>query len=197
MLTGVEISRSTYAAIAPFRGDPQGLRRLDVSYDGFWRSFQVIFLLLPVIAVLILSERAFLIRHLPLIEETFPSGLFLASRLFGAALDWIAFPVVLALLARPLDLGRRYVPIVVALNWAALVAAVPAVVPHLLSLLGLIGEETAAVLNLVALGVILRYEYMVIRIAVGAPPAFCIGLVALDFLISVALSTIMTAIVGI
>jgi hypothetical protein len=197
MLTGDEISRSTHGAIALFKGDPQGLRQLDVSYDGFWRSFQVILLLLPVIGVLILSERAYLLAHLPYTEETFPSGTFVASRLIGFALDWVAFPVVLALIARPLDLTRRYVPLVVALNWAALVAAVPAVVPHLLGLLGLVGEETTMVLHLVALGIVLRYQYMVTRIATGAPNAFCIGLVALRFLIGLATTLAVSLAAGI
>ncbi len=197
MLTGDEISRSTHAAFALFRGDRRAILDLDVSYDGFWRSFQVIFLLLPVIGVLILSEREFLIRQLPVVEETFPSGAFVVSRLFGAGLDWIAFPIVLALLARPLEIGRRYVPIVVALNWAALVAAVPIVVPHLLVLLGLAGEEFAALLNLVALGVVLRYQYMVVKIAANAQPPLAIGLVALDFMIGVVVSAAVTAFVGI
>jgi hypothetical protein len=197
MLKGDEISRSAGAAVALFKGDPQGLRRLDVSYDGFWRSFQVIFLLLPVFGVLILSERALLIAHLPVTEETFPSEAFVVSRLFGFALDWVAYPIVLALLARPLDLTRRYVPLVIALNWAALVAAIPAVTPHLLLLLGLVGEETAAVLHIVALGIVLRYQFMVVRIATDCPVGFSIGLVALNFLLSIALSLLVSTIAGI
>lgn len=197
MLTGNEIARSTTGAIALFRGDPQGLRQLDVSYDGFWRSFQVILLLLPVIGVLILSERAFLFAHTAYTEETFPSGVFVVSRLVGFGLDWIAFPVVLALLARPLDITRRYVPLVVALNWAALVGAVPTVVPHLLALLGLIGEEAAAVLQLVALVLVLYYQFVVTRIATAAPAAFCVGLVALRFLIGLAVVAVVATVAGI
>lgn len=197
MLTGDEISRSTHAALDLFRGDRQALRRLDVSYDGFWRSFQVIVLLLPMIGVLMLSERAYLLAQLPLVEETFPSGPFMASRLVSVALDWIAFPVALAFLARPLALEKRYVPIVVALNWAALVAAVPVAVPHMLVLLGLIGNELAALLNIIVLALVLRYEYQVIRIAGNVQPPMAIGLVALDFLLGVALSAAITSFAGI
>jgi hypothetical protein len=197
MLTGDEIARSTQAAVALFRGDPQGMRQLDVSYEGFWRSFQVFFLLLPFVGVLILSEKAFLLAHTPLLEETFPKGIFVTSRIAGFALDWIAYPVVLAVLAGPLGLTRRYVPLVVALNWASLVAAVPAVVPHLLMLLGLVGEQLGAVLNLAVLALVLRYQFVVTRVASGAPTGVAIGLVALDFLISLAMSASITAVVGI
>jgi hypothetical protein len=197
MLTGDEIARSTHAAVGLFRGDPRALRLLDVSYEGFWRSFQVFFLLLPFVGVLILSEKATLLHHLPLVDETFPTGLFVTSRVAGFALDWVLYPIALAVLARPLGLNRRFVPLVVALNWAALVAAVPAVVPHLLMLLGLVGEELGAVLNLVMLAVILRYQYVVTRIATAAPAAFCVGLVALDFLIGLAVSVGTGVIAGI
>lgn len=197
MLTGDEIARSTHAAVALFRGNAQGLRQFDVSYEGFWRSFQVFFLLLPFVGILILSEKAFLLRHLPLIDETFPSGIFVTSRLAGFALDWVAYPLALAAIAGRLGLARRYVPLVVALNWAALVAAVPAVIPHLMMLLGLVGEQVGALLNLVTLGIILRYQYMVTKFATAATTGVCVGLVALDFALSLALSTIITAIVGI
>jgi hypothetical protein len=196
MLTSDEISRSTGAAVALFRGDPQGLRMLDVSHDGFWRSFQVFFILLPFIGVMILSERSYVLARVPFSEETFPSEWFVLSRLFGFAIDWIAFPVVLAFLARPLGLERRYVPLVVALNWAALVAAVPAVVPHLLQLLGLISEEMTALLQVVALGIVLRYQYMVTRIATGVTIGFAIGLVALNFILTVIVSVIISSAFG-
>lgn len=197
MLTGDEISRSTHAAVALFRGDAQGLRELDVSYDGFWRSFQVFFLLLPFMGVLILSQKFAVMTQLPLVEETFPSRPFVISRLIGFAVDWVAYPIFLALLARPLGLTRRYVPLIVALNWASLVAAVPAVIPHLLMLLGVIGPQIGEVLNLVMLVVVLRYEYMVTRIATGGPAPLCAGLVALDSILSIAVMVAAASIAGI
>ncbi len=60
-----------------------------------------------------------------------------------ALLGWFDYPLALALLARPLGLTRAYVPLVVALNWTSLVAAVPVTIPSLLNVLGLVGTETA------------------------------------------------------
>ncbi|WP_181708299.1 hypothetical protein [Chthonobacter rhizosphaerae] len=197
LLTSDEISRSTHAAWTLFKGDPAGLRQLDVSFDGFWRSFGVILLLLPALGILIASERLFILGHTAMTPETFPAGAFLLTRLLAVGLDWVDYPLLLALLARPLGLTRRYVPLVVALNWASLVAVIPITAPGLLHVLGLVGDETASFLGLFALGVVLRYQYLVTRIAVGGPVGFSIGLVALDYVSGLAVRTIATAIGGI
>lgn len=196
MLSSDEIARSTSAAWALFRGDPAGLRQLDVTFDGFWRSFAVILLLLPAIGILIASERLFILSQTPMSDETFPAGPFVLSRLAAVALDWVDYPIVLALLARPLGLTRRYVPLVVALNWSSLVAVVPITIPSLLHVLGLIGPEATSFFGLFALGVVLRYQYMVTRIAIAGPVGFSIGLVALDYVSGLAIRTLVTGISG-
>lgn len=197
MLTADEISRSTGGAWALFKGDPQGLRSFDVSIDGFWRSFGVIALLLPAIGILIASERMFLMNQLPVNDVTFPSGAFVWSRLIGFAVGWVDYPIVLALLAVPLGIAKRYVPLVVALNWTSLIAAIPITLPHLLHVLGLAGDEMTSFLSLFALGAVLRYQYVVTRVATGAQIGFCVGLVALDFVLSLAVGAAVTAAAGI
>ena len=197
MFTADEISRSASGAWALFKGDPQGLRALDASFAGFWRSFGVILLLLPAVGILIASERMFLINQLPVNDATFPSATFVWSRLFGFAIGWIDYALVLALLAGPLGLAKRYVPLIVALNWTSLIAAVPTTFPHLLHVLGLAGDEMTSFLSLFALGAVLRYQYMVTRFATGAQPGFCVGLVALDFVLGLALGAAITAATGI
>lgn len=192
-----EIARSAGAAWAMFRGDPTGLRRLDLSVDGFWRSFAVFVLLLPALGVVIAAERLAILEHSPYTAETFPAGAFLVSRFTGQILAWVAFPAVLALLARPLGFARVYVPLVVAVNWANLIAMVPITLPSLLYVLGLISGDAADLLALVALGVVLRYEFVVVRLATGAPVPFAVGLVALDYLVSGAIYAIGERIAGI
>ncbi|BBE72677.1 hypothetical protein [Oharaeibacter diazotrophicus] len=192
-----EIARAAGAAWALFRGDPAGLRRLDLSVDGFWRSFSVFVLTLPALGVVIAAERLAILEHSAYTAETFPAGAFLVSRFLGQILAWAAYPAVLALLARPLGFARVYVPLVVALNWSTLIAMVPATLPSLLYVLGLISGDAAFLCGLFALGVVLRYEFVVIRLATGAPVAFAAGLVALDYLVSDAIFEIAERIAGI
>lgn len=197
MLTSTEIARSTGAAWALFKGDARGLRQFDLSFDGFWRSFGVIVLLIPAIGILIASERLQILGQTAMSPETFPAGTFVVSRVFGHLLGWVDYPLALALLARPLGLARSYVPLVVALNWMTLIAAVPVTLPSLLHVLGLVSADTAGFLNLIALGVVIRYQFMVTRIATAAPAGFCIGLVALDYVLGVALSAVVTRLAGV
>ncbi len=197
MLTSDEIARSTGAAWALFKGDPRGLRQLDLSIEGFWRSFAVLVLLLPAIGILIASERIRIIDHSALDATTFPAGVFVASRLIGHLLGWFDYPLALALLARPFGLTKSYVPLVVALNWTSLIAAVPVTIPSLLNVLGLIGTEAAGFLDLVALGIAIRYQFVVTRVATGAPPGFASGLVALDYVLGILLGVVISEIAGI
>jgi hypothetical protein len=197
ILTSDEIARSTGAAWSLFKGDGQAMRRLDTTFEGFWRSFAVILLLLPAIGILIASERLLLIEQTAMSEETFPSGLFVASRLVGYVVGWFDYPLILALLAGPLQLRKRFVPLVVALNWMSIIAAVPVTVPSLLHVLGLIDADTAGLLGFIALGLVIRYQYVVTRLATGAPVGFCAGLVALDYVASIALSAFVTGLTGI
>lgn len=197
MLSSDEIARSTSASWALFKGDMQALRAFDTSFEGFWRSFAVFFLLIPVFGILTASERLFLLTEMPVTDETFPSGLFVWSRAVGFTLGWLDYPILLAALAGPLGFAKRYVPLVVALNWTSLVAAVPTTIPHLLHVLGVIGDETTSFLSLIALGLVLRYQYVVTRAATSSPPGFAVGLVALDFVASLAVASVVSGIFGI
>lgn len=180
-----------------FKGDANGLRAFDASFEGFWRSFQVIVLLSPVLLVMIASERALLLEQTALTAETFPQSEFVWSRLLGFVLGWVDYPIALALLAGPLGLRHRYVPLIVALNWTSLIQAPPMVLPALLHLFGVIDIDAANVLTLIALGIVLRYQYVVTRAATGAPIGFAVGLVALDYTLSLAVGLGLSAMVGV
>ena len=122
MLTAPEIVRSLGGAWALFLGRREGLERLDRSLAGFWRSFLVIILILPINAV-----SMFAASRLDNATETF-------DQLFWGGLpvllvDWIAFPVLLAGAAGALGVKRTYVDYVVARNWAAPLASVLLAVP--------------------------------------------------------------------
>ncbi len=184
MLGLSEISQSLRGAAQLFLGRKQGLLAMDRSVDGFWRSFAVILLLLPINAVVVLaitrtggaeSFRGLFLEQMPLL-----------------VLDWIGFPIALALVARPLGVSANYVSYVVARNWAAPIAAAILAIPYLLQGAGWIPLNGAALLSLVAIVVVLRYGYMVLRLALGTPMALSAGLVAADL----ALTLVIIALFG-
>lgn len=177
MLELSEISRSLRGAAALFMGRKEGLLALDRSVEGFWRSFGAVILILPLNAITV-----FAIARAGRAEDSFV-GLF-TSQLPVLLLDWVTFPLLLALAAKPLGVAANYVSYVVARNWAAPIGAAILTVPFLLQGAGWIPVNGAALLSLVALLVVLRYHYVIMRLALGAEMTLAIGLVVADLLIS-------------
>jgi hypothetical protein len=102
-------------------GRPEGLARLDVSVEGFWRSFAAIVLIVPSVLIVMASQRASMAAAgEPLSPVT---GAVLGFNALALALDWFTFPFLFGLLAKPLGVAGRYVPFIVARNWAAVLVA--------------------------------------------------------------------------
>ncbi|MEM0907252.1 MAG: hypothetical protein AAGJ94_07810 [Pseudomonadota bacterium] len=185
MLSIAEIIASLKGAAALFLGRPQGLDALDRSVEGFWRSFQVILLLLPINALAVFS-----ITRTGAVNTTFSEMFF--GQLPIIALDWVAFPAILALAAKPLGIAAHYVSYVVARNWAAPIASSIMTVPLLLEGAGWVPPVGGSLLFLVGLIVILRYHYMIVRISLGTPVGFSVGLVAADLLLTLLFSSLLS-----
>jgi len=177
MLDLSEISRSLRGAAALFFGRKEGLQALDRTVDGFWRSFGAIILLLPLNAITV-----FALTRSGASSAGFTS-LFL-SQIPILVLDWVMFPIALAFAVRPLGLSANYVSYVVARNWAAPLMAAILTIPFLLQGAGWVSINVAALFSLAALLVVLRYHYMVVRIALGADVGIAIALVGADLLLT-------------
>lgn len=192
MLTREEITRSLTAAWALFLDRPGAMRGFDVSVDGFWRSFAAVILVVPSYALAVLAERE-MAAAMDAAAAVQDGAAFLVQNVLGLGLDWVALPVILALLARPLGIARHYPEFVVARNWGAVIAAVPFGAIGLLIVLGLLGGELANLLMLAALIVVLRYTFIIARRALDASLGFAIGIVVLDFVVSLTIALALDA----
>lgn len=179
MLSVAEISRSLRGVWLMFLGREEGLQALDRSVEGFWRSFAVFILLLPLTAISVLAVT----RADP--DRSF-SDLFMLQ-LPLMALDWVTFPIVMAIAAKPLGVSARYVDYVVARNWAAPITSAILTVPLVLEGAGWVPPQGANLLSIVALVVVLRYHFVILRITLKTPVSLSIGLVVADFCLSLVL----------
>ena len=175
-----EVGRAIDGALALFIGRAPPPGSFDVSAGGFWRSFGAVLLVLPAFAVWLPAEAEW----------------FVASRLVGLAADWVALPVVLAILAGPLGIGGRYVGFVVVRNWGSVVAAAVYAVPALLFNLALVGESTAVLLSLVALVAVVRFQYAIVRTTLATSIPTSIGLVVLDLALSLVIGETVARLAG-
>jgi hypothetical protein len=183
---GGRIRDSLSGAWAVMNGDADGLARLDLTIGGFWRSFGAIALILPLALVALTSERTLLAEA----GEPLPpfDAALLATRLAALGLDWIAFPVLLALIALRIGVAAHYVPFVVALNWSSVWVSAFYAVPSLLHVLGVLPAGLVQLLLLAFFVLAVRFYYLVARTALQAPPALAIPIVLVQFLISLVIA---------
>jgi hypothetical protein len=180
MIATDELIGNLRAALRLLLGDRAAQAAFDVSLDGFWHSFRVMALLAPTALASILADHA--LAHAA--AEGAPIGPRLVAGALAYGLGWIAFPLLLALLARPFDLGPVYVPWMVARNWTSIPAALPAFVVTLAWLLGVLPTGLLGVASLAALGFSLYCAFVVARLVAGLGVAPAVGFVLLDFLLS-------------
>ena len=198
MFPSLEETRSSLAASWDlFRGRPHAMRGFDVSIAGFWRSFGVIVLLCVPYAITVVAEQRIIAEQAIILPAAFHESAYALAKSVGFVLDWICYPLVLALLARPLAISHHYVGYVVARNWTSAIAILPYMVPALLYNFGLISAGLTMLLTLVAVGIVLRYRYVVARTALGVTAGLAIGLVVLDTVLSIVIGTAVNRAIGI
>ncbi|MCX2724120.1 hypothetical protein [Roseibium salinum] len=172
------------------RNRPEGMTFFDQSIQGFWRSFTVVVLLVPVLLVSGLAEKQFFFAENLFPPDAFPDQAYWTAQFIGLGMDWIALPVLLALVAVPIGISHRYVPFIVARNWTSLLASVPYMITYLLFLLGIISSGIAVLLSFSCLLVVLWYRFLVARIALQAPISLAIGVVVLDIVLTLVIAQI-------
>jgi len=176
-----EVWQSVYGAWRIARMDPDAMRYFNLSIDGFWRSFTAVPLVAPVLLVV-----AALTRTLPGdVPTDEPLTGFLLGRLALIVLPWLAFPLVMIPISRLLGLSRTYVPFVIAWNWAHVPVAGLFLIVALLVGSGLLPQNAAVLLLLLAQISALFYGYLVTRLALDCPAGMAIGIVVLDLLIDI------------
>lgn len=188
MPTREEIGRSLTGAWQLFLNRPEGMRLFDLSVEGFWRSFRAIWLVLPAYALAAAAQyEQYLTDSVP---DDVPSGLaYTVDKAIALGLDWIALPIILALVAGRLGIARTYPAYVVARNWTAVIGALPFGIIAILSLSGIADNALTGLLWVAALGVLLRYNFIVARRALGVTIGFAVALVVADFVLSLLIAT--------
>ena len=187
-MTAADFRAGIEAAVALLLGRPGALGRFDVSLDGFWRSFAAVLLVLPSFAISLMAVWRGQMAQLPPDAVDVPWLGFVAERVVALGFAWVALPLVLALIAGRLGLSGRYVPFIVARNWAEPVVAALYAVPALFYAAGLIDEQLAALVSLPVLLVAMHYLFRIARQALGVPISLAIGVVVLDLLLGLLVS---------
>ena len=197
LITLNEVYSAILHSWALFRGDRGALAAFDSSYDGFWRSFMVILVLAPFYVIVFMAEQRMILTDPAGAPAAFSTGAFLFWKSVSALVDWIAFPILMAALARPLNFSNRYALLIVGRNWTSILAILPFAVVSLLFGIGLLPPGGLLVMSLLLMIVMLRFRYQVFSAALGGPTSLVIGFVALDFLFSFLIGVVINRLTGI
>lgn len=189
MVSVREVEASIKGSWLLFLNREEGLRWFDLSISGFWRSFFVIVLLLPLFAITSLAEKQLLLTETELTPEAFETAAFWSVRLIGLGLDWIAMPLVLAVLAKPLGLEAHYPAFIAVRNWTSLFVSIPYVFTASLYLGGVLSGGLMYLTWLTFLVMILWYRFQITRMIFGASMGLTLGIVFLDFVLSIFIQT--------
>ncbi len=177
-----EIVRSVQAAWFLARGDTRGLAGFDFSVDGFWKSFAAALVVAPAYALVLVDQY----RYAGWPENTWGAAL---AELVSFAVGWVAFPLAAIPLTRLLGLSGRYVPLIVANNWSAVIQV--ALYTAVVVFGALLPAEMRTLALFTATIMVLVYQWFVIRTALATTGLTAFGLVVIDVLLSITVSRIL------
>ena len=170
-----ELVRSLRGAWLLARGDAAGMDMLELTVEGYWNSFAAALIAAPAYVLLLVDRFA---------RAGLPPGTGLAATAFAESLAYLVDVATLPLLAIPLTrflgLGARYVPLVVASNWAT----VPTVALFLAAIvLGLVLPPMREGFLLAAVMVTFTYQWFVVRTALGVPGTTALAVVMMNVVV--------------
>lgn len=170
-----EINRALFGVWLLAKRDRRGMAWLDLTVEGFWKSFFAMAVAAPTFVLLVID------RYL---TEGLPGalGLVAVSEAVGYVLGWLAFPIAAIFITRHLGLGARYVPLIVAANWGTVLQITFFMVARLTA--GFLPAPVGGVIMVVATFVVLTYQWFVILVALETTPGTAAALVAIDVLLS-------------
>jgi len=172
------------------RGDQSGLALIDVSVDGFWRSFRIA----AVLAVLDAGDSV-AAQAYGLGDEISSMTLALAigAMLLGAVtsvLAFCAFPVAVGLLAKPMAITARYGPYITVRNWLTAFLSLPFYVLHGLTYADAVSGDVLGLLVVTYEVVILFAGYAIARAVLGCSHSIALGFSLMDFLLALLINKI-------
>ena len=185
-----EIVYGLYGGYRLCRLDPQGLAYMNASAAGFWRSFLSAVLIAPVYFIMV-----FLDLDLSTVAASLPRMLLLESCAYLILV--FAYPLAMHYISEAIDRRQQYFLYIVAYNWASVTRELLDLLADLVSATDVLPNAVAGTLEIAVNLFLLFILWFIARTALGVPRLVAVGLVALDFVISFVVSSIVNARLGV
>ncbi len=177
MITVSEVAHGIYGAWRLAHFDQTGMTYLDKSIDGFWKSFFAAVIVLPAFIVLLALARDSqpeAMTGAPIVRVVFIEAI-------AYVLAWVAFPLMMVVVADLLDRRERYIGFIVAANWSSVIQV--AVLLPAAAIFAASGGAPALLLYVAVWGAILVYAWFIAKTAMDLTGLAAAGLVLLSVII--------------
>jgi hypothetical protein len=164
-LAADDVARSLRGSWHLMTRGAEALPELDLTRDGFWRSFLAFALMLPATVAILAAVR--LVAGLPNSAGLFAAPTLALSVIAAMALTILAVPALLIVLRPELAQSPRFTSFVIAWNWAGIVSASLMAVPAAIFAIGWAPPKLAIVQSLFFAAIVLRLRYCVARAVFG------------------------------
>ncbi|SEF49710.1 hypothetical protein [Bosea lathyri] len=165
-LAADDVARSLRGSWRLMTRGAEALPELDLSRDGFWRSFAAFALMLPATIAMLAAVRV--LAGLPNSAGLFGSPPLVAAVIAAECLAILAVPALLIGLIPRLAHASRFTSFVIAWNWAGIVSASLMAVPAAVFAIGWSPPGLATLQAATFAVIVLRLRYCVARAIFGA-----------------------------
>lgn len=164
-LAADDVARSLRGSWRLMTRGAEALPELDLTRDGFWRSFLAFALMLPATIAILAAVR--LTAGLPNSAGLFTAPALALSVIAALALTILAVPALLIALRPELTQRPRFTSFVIAWNWSGIVSASLMAIPAAIFAIGWAPPALAIVQSLFFAVIVLRLRYCVARAVFG------------------------------
>ncbi len=183
-----EIEHAFVGCWRVLRGDQSGLALIDVSVDGFWRSFRIAAVLAVLDAIDGLVAQAYALGDE---ISSLTLALAIGVMLLGAVtsvLAFCAFPLAVGMLAKPMAITARYGPYITVRNWLTAFLSLPIYVLNGLTYANAVPGDVLALLVLAYEVIVLFAGYAIARALLGCSHSIALGFSLMDFLLALVIT---------
>jgi hypothetical protein len=166
--SGSPILNALYGAWRLANFDRSGMARFNVTADGFWHSFLAAVVGLPIYIAHVWLERGAAEAMLAAAGQTARFDSFYVSAGLAYVLMWPAFALLMIPLTRIAGVAQNYAALVIAWNWARIIAMIIRLPVMLMVAYGGLGSTALAVALLLTYGLILAYQWYVARVSLSS-----------------------------
>ena len=193
---GNPIVNALYGAWRLANFDRSGMDRFNVTADGFWHSFLAAVVGLPVFALLAWLERSAAGTMLTAAGETPVFASFYVNAGLAYVLMWPAFALAMIPFTRIAGVTQNYAALVIAWNWARIIAMLIRLPVMLMVAFGGLGSTLLAVALLLTFGLILAYQWYVAKVSLNASGLAAAAVVLADIVIGLGIGALIGMVLG-